>query len=446
MANRIQRFFAIIGLLAVGVVQAAPTTISLSSPAANAVFAAPASVTLSATVTPGNGTTITKVDFYQGATLIGSDTTAPYSLAWNNVPAGSYSLTAKATDSRNKSTTSAAVPIVVNTPPTVTLTSPVAGQAFTAPATVTITASASDSDGNITKVEFYLGTTLIGNASAAPYSMIWRDVPAGSYSLSAKATDNRGTVAASAPLNVNVASGGTAVYYLHNDHLNTPRLVMDEQNIVVWRNQPLAEPFGMAPPEEDPDGNGVPFTLNLRFPGQYFDKESNLHYNTFRDYNPQTGRYIQSDPIGLDGGINTYSYVGGNPVKYRDPRGLDRWGDDPYFKPPPPTGDAITPVCPECLLIPLVRTVSKVVEACQPATPQNPWPGNDPTKAPPGTEWRGRPGSTPGDGNGNYYNPNTTESYRPDLDHGDPIGPHWDYRSGDGQWYRIFSDGSKVPK
>jgi RHS repeat-associated protein len=162
------------------------------------------------------------------------------------------------------------------------------------------------------------------------------------------------------------------VDYLHTDHLNTPRLVTDEQNKILWRSQPLAEPFGNGAPEEDPDGNGIPFAMNLRFPGQYADKESNLNYNYYRDYNPQTGRYIESDPIGLRGGMNTYGYVGGNPLSYRDPRGLDRWGDDPYFKRPPSTGDAITPVCgPECL-IPLVWRTVKVVEACKPATPKIP--------------------------------------------------------------------------
>ncbi|WP_301101441.1 RHS repeat-associated core domain-containing protein [Propionivibrio sp.] len=108
-------------------------------------------------------------------------------------------------------------------------------------------------------------------------------------------------------------------------YLNSPRLVTDETNKVVWRNI-LGEPFGVSPPEEDPDGDGKNFTLNLRFPGQYYDLESNLNYNYRRDYDSDKGRYIQSDPIGLAGGINGYAYVGGNPLSYADPLGLDRWG------------------------------------------------------------------------------------------------------------------------
>jgi len=100
-------------------------------------------------------------------------------------------------------------------------------------------------------------------------------------------------------------------------------VITDQQQRVVWRweNQ---EPFGNNPPEENPSGLGN-FEFNLRFPGQYRDAETGLHYNYFRDYDPQTGRYVQSDPIGLLGGINTYLYVRGDPVRKRDPLG---WIDD----------------------------------------------------------------------------------------------------------------------
>ena len=121
-------------------------------------------------------------------------------------------------------------------------------------------------------------------------------------------------------------------YYLHPDHLGTPRLVTDVANAVRWRWDP-DEPFGSSPANENPSGLG-PFGINFRFPGQYLDKESNTHYNMMRDYDPAIGRYIQSDPIGLDGGINTYSYVGGNPLTLIDVFGLAEFKNFPPEKLP----------------------------------------------------------------------------------------------------------------
>jgi len=89
---------------------------------------------------------------------------------------------------------------------------------------------------------------------------------------------------------------------------------------IVWRA--THDPFGQAKVLEDVDGDGQKVSLNLRFPGQYYDAESGLHYNYYRTYDTQTGRYINSDPIGLRGGLNTYSYAEANPVITIDPFGL----------------------------------------------------------------------------------------------------------------------------
>jgi RHS repeat-associated protein len=110
------------------------------------------------------------------------------------------------------------------------------------------------------------------------------------------------------------------VYYLHTDQLGTPRAVTDTSKNVIWRWD--SDPFGMMAANEDPDGDGTKFAFNLRFAGQYYDKETRLHYNYFRYYDPSTGRYITSDPIGLKGGLNTYGYVGGNPLIWIDQYGL----------------------------------------------------------------------------------------------------------------------------
>jgi len=113
-------------------------------------------------------------------------------------------------------------------------------------------------------------------------------------------------------------------YFIHTDHLNTPRVITNSTRQVVWRWDNL-DPFGANAPDENPGGIGT-FTCNLRFPGQYFDRETGLHYNYFRDYDPWAGRYVESDPIGLDAGVNTYLYAIANPVRNRDFFGLDTCG------------------------------------------------------------------------------------------------------------------------
>jgi len=104
-------------------------------------------------------------------------------------------------------------------------------------------------------------------------------------------------------------------------HLDTPRTITDTSGNVVWQYD-NTDPFGNNVPNENPSNLGQ-FNFNLRFPGQYFDRETGLNYNRFRDYDASTGRYIESDPIGLDGGLNTYAYVAGNPLISSDPTGQD---------------------------------------------------------------------------------------------------------------------------
>ncbi|WPV67923.1 glycosyl hydrolase family 18 protein [Chitinophaga sp. LS1] len=250
-------------------------TVSITSPANNATFTAGATVSITATAADADGS-VTKVEFYNGSTLLGTSTASPYTYSWASVAAGTYSLTAKATDNSGAATTSSTVTITVgggstggncsgvatwtatdiylggaqvvynsklytakwwtqneqpdthtgdgqvwsyvsdcgsssgsNKAPTVSLTAPASGASYTAPASVSITASAADADGSIAKVEFYNGATLLGTSTASPYSYSWTSVAAGTYSLTAKATDNGGASTTSSAVSITV-SGSTS--------------------------------------------------------------------------------------------------------------------------------------------------------------------------------------------------------------------------------------------
>ncbi len=115
-----------------------------------------------------------------------------------------------------------------------------------------------------------------------------------------------------------VSNGAGSPLYVHADHLATPQKMTDQAASLVWDKvqRPFGETFSVSGAASSPWGNPK------RFPGQLHDPETGFHYNYFRDYDPTTGRYLQSDPIGLDGGLNTYAYVSGNPVRWGDPLGL----------------------------------------------------------------------------------------------------------------------------
>ena len=110
------------------------------------------------------------------------------------------------------------------------------------------------------------------------------------------------------------------LHYIESDHLGTPRVIVEAtRNVGIWRWNQTNDPFGESIPNQNPDGDATSFTFNLRFAGQYRDSESGWYYNVHRYYDPSIGRYLESDPIGLAGGISTYGYVGANPLFYVDP-------------------------------------------------------------------------------------------------------------------------------
>jgi len=107
---------------------------------------------------------------------------------------------------------------------------------------------------------------------------------------------------------------GEAVYYYHNDHLGMPQILTNESQNIVWKA--LYTPFGITEVLIETVENPI------RFPGQYYDPETGLHYNYHRYYDPGTGRYVTPDPIGLEGGINLFVYTSNDPNTNDDPDGL----------------------------------------------------------------------------------------------------------------------------
>lgn len=185
-------------------------TAQITSPANGATLSAPANIPIAVTASDSDGT-VAKVDFFQGTALLGSDTTPPYSFNWANVPAGTYSLLAVATDNLGATGSSSAVNITVRANgqlPTVAVTSPSNGASFTCAASVQVTASASDADGFVSRVEFLDNGALISSDTTAPYSASWIASPAGSHALTARAIDDTGGSATSSAVNVTVGSCG----------------------------------------------------------------------------------------------------------------------------------------------------------------------------------------------------------------------------------------------
>ncbi|MEP7208122.1 MAG: Ig-like domain-containing protein [Casimicrobiaceae bacterium] len=195
------------------ITSAAPAlpSVNLAAPAAGSVFISPDPIDLAATATRTGGA-INKVEFFDGATRIGTRTSTPYTFAWGGAAVGVHTLTAKATDSLGASATSSPVSIAVvaNRKPTVALSSPPLGSVFVTGQSIPLAATASDPDGSVVKVEFLSGSTVLGAVTAPPYSLAWTTAPAGSLTITARATDSRGATAVSAARAVQVVPDATA--------------------------------------------------------------------------------------------------------------------------------------------------------------------------------------------------------------------------------------------
>lgn len=185
---------------------AAPS-VAITNPAASAVFVAGTPVAITAAPSGGNGP-IAQVQFFvNGASLGAADTAAPYAATWTPVATGTYSLLAVATDSAGLSSSTAAtinVRVDGNRPPTVALSSPPAGTSVNSGATVNLSAVASDPDGTVASVTYLANGNVVGTAAAAPFAVAWVPGAAGSYTVTAQATDNSGNVTVSSPVTVTV--------------------------------------------------------------------------------------------------------------------------------------------------------------------------------------------------------------------------------------------------
>jgi hypothetical protein len=184
-----------------------PPSVSITNPVDGAVFLAPASFQLAASASDSDGT-VTNVQFFEGTNSLSNVEVAPFITPISNLLAGDYSFSAVATDNGGLSATNTItvhVQIPPNSPPSVSITNPVDGAVFLAPASFQLAASASDSDGTVTNVQFFQGTTSLGNIAVAPFFVLITNLAAGDFSFSAVATDNGGLSATNA-ITIHVAA------------------------------------------------------------------------------------------------------------------------------------------------------------------------------------------------------------------------------------------------
>jgi len=176
----------------------------LTKPVSNTVFLSGSNVEMKATAWDMDNP-ISTVKFFQGTNQIGCATSTPYSIILSNAQAGGYQLTAVAINALGFATTSSVVQVTVDAPPSVGLTSPTNSGLYLSYSNISLTASASDVDGSVLQVQFYRGATSLGVVSNMPYSSFWTNAMPGTYSITARATDNCGIITTSSVANIIVA-------------------------------------------------------------------------------------------------------------------------------------------------------------------------------------------------------------------------------------------------
>lgn len=254
-------------------------TVALTAPANNSSYVAPATISLAASASDRDGT-VSKVEFFQGSTKLATVASAPYVFTWSGVAGGTYSLTAKATDDRGAVTTSAAITVKVNKPPVVALSAPADNTVLQTPASVTIAATASDSDGSISKVEFLRNGILLGTDTSSPYSFTWAGIPLGTYVLTARATDNLGATATSVARTLTVTANQAPAV----------ALTLPANNATFIAGVPVT----LAANASDPDGNIAKVEF-FAFTLAYGD--SILGTDTSNPYSISAGLHVGSNAL-----------------------------------------------------------------------------------------------------------------------------------------------------
>lgn len=249
-----------------------PPTVSIAQPANGATFVKPASFVFEATAADSDGT-VSQVEFFSNGVAVRTDTSSPFRFTLNLTNAGTYILTAKATDNAGGATTSAPITVNVtepNVPPQVAITAPANNAAFSAPAAFLIEANATDPDGTVVRVDFLSGGQLIGSDDTAPFSFSVSNLAAGSYTLIAQAVDNAGATNSSPAISVNVTApvslsllsttaAGEFQFTLEGTASGTTNIIQGSGNLTDWVNLRTNISSGTPLNFIDPASTSLPF-------------------------------------------------------------------------------------------------------------------------------------------------------------------------------------------